>query len=343
KRIARALDAAHARGIVHRDLKPGNIMFDQYGDAYLSDFGIARLSDATATLTGAKGAIGTPGYMSPEQIEGHEIDSKSDIYALGVLVFEMLTGRQPFKADTPIMIMVKQLTEPIPDIQEVKPDLPPSYGRVVSQTLAKDRDDRPATAGEVARLLEEAAGINLGAFDSSSITSTTLGAVADLSSVDIASQEIRQPGSEEMTMLDVPAGYDEPSKPPSKPRWGWIMGVLLVGLLVTAVYFIIQSRGDDDEGDAVAAVIDTQDESELESDEETVQSEAGFEEDEPNDESENENTPDENIDAAALLEQAHTSLSDGNYEDVFATTESILEQEPENVEALFLHGLANRI
>ena len=156
RRIGGALDLAHQRGIIHRDLKPGNILFDQYGDAYLSDFGIVRLTEGHTALTTENVIIGTPGYMSPEQIQGAEIDSRSDIYALGVLVFEMLTGRKPFAGDTAAMIMVKQMTEAVPNLSEVKPDLPPSYDLVIKRSLAKQPDERPATAGEVADLLAQA-------------------------------------------------------------------------------------------------------------------------------------------------------------------------------------------
>ena len=155
-RISSALDVAHAQGIIHRDLKPGNILFDQYGEAYLSDFGIARLSEAHATLTGSKAALGTPGYMSPEQIQGDEVDSRSDIYALGAMLFEMLTGKRPFAADSPAMVLVRQMTEPAPHIREIQPDLPLSYDEVIARSMARERENRPDTAGELASLLDAA-------------------------------------------------------------------------------------------------------------------------------------------------------------------------------------------
>src|SRR5258706_4310123 len=98
QRIAEALDEAHSRDIIHRDLKPTNIMFDARGNAFLSDFGIAKLMDATIDLTGSE-VIGTPAYMSPEQAIGDkELDKRSDIYSLGVILFEMLTGQRPYKS-----------------------------------------------------------------------------------------------------------------------------------------------------------------------------------------------------------------------------------------------------
>lgn len=154
-RIGGALDRAHEMGIIHRDLKPGNILFDQYGDAYLADFGIARLIESSATLTGS-GLIGTPAYMSPEQIQGSQVDGRSDIYALGIILFEMLTGRKPYQADTPAMVLVKQMTEPTPRILDVKPDLPPGCEFVISRAMAKDVDDRFATASAVADTLSSA-------------------------------------------------------------------------------------------------------------------------------------------------------------------------------------------
>lgn len=155
RRINGALDAAHAAGIIHRDLKPGNILFDQYGNAFLSDFGIARLSTGTqASITQTGGAVGTPGYMSPEQIQGRPVDGRSDIYALGILLFEMLTGEKPFHADTPAMVIVKQMTEPVPNICDVQPALSPVYDELIHLLTAVDCEERPAKASDVTNLLK---------------------------------------------------------------------------------------------------------------------------------------------------------------------------------------------
>jgi len=149
-RIATGLDEAHKKGMIHRDLKPGNILFDSHGDAFLSDFGIVKLTQETATFTGT-GIIGTPAYMSPEQARGDpDLDPRSDVYALGVILFEMLSGKPPYEADTPMGLAVKHITEPVPSILEAKPDLPPTFELMIKRALAKEPEDRYASAGELA-------------------------------------------------------------------------------------------------------------------------------------------------------------------------------------------------
>lgn len=153
ERIGSALDHAHKSGIVHRDLKPANILFDEYGDAFLADFGIVKITEATSNLTGG-GIIGTPAYMSPEQIHGDkEVDGRSDIYALGVILFEMLTGQMPYRADTPAKLMMAHVLNPTPRILEVRPDLPQHCNDIISKAMAKDRDARFGTAKEMATVL----------------------------------------------------------------------------------------------------------------------------------------------------------------------------------------------
>jgi len=153
QRISPALDEAHRRGVIHRDLKPGNILFDQYDEAYLSDFGIAKLAESGSTLTGT-GVIGTPAYMSPEQAAGElDIDARSDIYSLGAIVFEMLSGVLPYHADTPMGMAVKHLTEPVPHIHDFRGDLPPECDAVIARAMAKERSERYQTAAELANEL----------------------------------------------------------------------------------------------------------------------------------------------------------------------------------------------
>ncbi len=152
--IAPALDAVHSQGIVHRDLKPGNILFDNFGNPAISDFGIAHFLSATSDLTGSA-IIGTPSYMSPEQVRADaDLDGRSDVYSLGVILFEMLTGHGPFRANTPMSVALKHLTDALPSIRSFRPDLPIELESILNKALAKDRTARFASASEFARALK---------------------------------------------------------------------------------------------------------------------------------------------------------------------------------------------
>jgi serine/threonine protein kinase len=154
KHLAPALDEAHAKGVIHRDLKPSNILFDQRGNPTLSDFGIVKVIETTASLTGS-GIIGTPAYMSPEQVIGKkELDGRSDIYALSVILFQMLTGKLPYEADTPIGLAFKHVNEPVPSIRNLNPDLPLNCETVVMRGMAKDPQERYSKADELVAALE---------------------------------------------------------------------------------------------------------------------------------------------------------------------------------------------
>lgn len=151
--VAQALDHAHKQGIIHRDLKPGNIMLDENGNAYLTDFGIARVLGSD--LTGSA-IIGTPAYMSPEQANGLPLDARSDIYALGVVLFELITGREPYQAETPMALLLKHINEPMPPASIFRKDVPPSVEDVISRATAKEPGDRYASASDMARAYREA-------------------------------------------------------------------------------------------------------------------------------------------------------------------------------------------
>lgn len=153
--IAQALDKAHARGIVHRDVKPANLLLDQDGSIHVADFGIASATGLdTLTLPGT--VLGTAGYLSPEQARGEPATPASDRYALGVVAFELLTGRRPFAADTPMTEAFAHLNAPVPSAQQVEPELPSGVDRVFARALAKNPDDRPASCGELVSALREA-------------------------------------------------------------------------------------------------------------------------------------------------------------------------------------------
>lgn len=145
--IGQALDYAHQQGIIHRDLKPANILLDERGNAYLTDFGIARVLDSN--LTGSA-IIGTPAYMSPEQANALPLDSRSDIYAFGIVLFELLSGREPFEAATPVAMLLKHINEPIPPLGRFRKGAPPAIEQVINHATAKLPADRFASAGDLA-------------------------------------------------------------------------------------------------------------------------------------------------------------------------------------------------
>jgi len=156
RQISEGLAEAHRRGIVHRDLKPSNIMIDREGNIRIMDFGIARVVK-TKGITGAGLIIGTPEYMSPEQVEGKGVDARSDIYSLGIILFEMLTGRVPFDGDTPFTVGVKQKSEAPQDPRRLNPDIPENLSRLILKCLEKAEDRRYQSAEDLRADLEKIA------------------------------------------------------------------------------------------------------------------------------------------------------------------------------------------
>ncbi len=156
RQISEGLAEAHRRGIIHRDLKPSNIMIDREGNIRIMDFGIARVIK-TKGITGAGLIIGTPEYMSPEQVEGKGVDARSDIYSLGIILFEMLTGRVPFDGDTPFTVGVKQKSEAPQDPRRLNPDIPEDLSRLTLKCLEKAEDRRYQSAEELRADLEKIA------------------------------------------------------------------------------------------------------------------------------------------------------------------------------------------
>jgi len=153
KQICEGLEEAHSLGIIHRDLKPNNIMIDDNGNVRIMDFGIARTIKGKG-ITGSGVMIGTPEYMSPEQVEAKDIDQRSDIYSLGIIMYEMLTGRIPFEADTPFAIGIKHKSEIPKDPKELNPQIPDDLSGVILKCLEKEKENRHQSAGEVRSELE---------------------------------------------------------------------------------------------------------------------------------------------------------------------------------------------
>lgn len=159
RQITSALDYAHRQGVIHRDIKPSNIMIDQEGNAFLMDFGIARISGGETGLTQTGMAVGTPGYMAPEQGLGDtNIDKTADIYALGVMLFQMATGKMPFEAETPMGVVLKHIQEPVPSARAINHDLPEAFDEIIARAMAKAPDDRYQSGAELSEALTRLAG-----------------------------------------------------------------------------------------------------------------------------------------------------------------------------------------
>ncbi len=156
REIASALDYANRRGVIHRDVKPANILIDGEGHALLADFGIVKMMGNDANLTGT-GVVGTPAYIAPEQGQGElNIDGRADLYSLACVVYEMLSGLQPFRAETMMKVVLQHITEPPPSLLQIAPDLPSAVDDVMKMAMAKNPDDRYATAVDFAEALSHA-------------------------------------------------------------------------------------------------------------------------------------------------------------------------------------------
>ncbi|MFN8533997.1 MAG: serine/threonine-protein kinase [Dehalococcoidia bacterium] len=169
RQVAAGLDTAHEQGIIHRDVKPANILFQDRGSLFdpesgpgrppwvmLADFGIARMN-SERSLTQAGTGVGTPEYMSPEQAMGHKVDGRSDVYALAIVVYELLTGQLPFSGKSAVQVAMLQVRQPLPSPRAINPEIPPAVEQVIQKAAAKNPDERYQTAGEFAAALAAAA------------------------------------------------------------------------------------------------------------------------------------------------------------------------------------------
>ena len=156
ERLAAALDHAHSNGVIHRDIKPDNVLFDTSNNPYISDFGVAKFTESLVSSTNQE-VIGTPAYISPEQALGEDVDHRADIYGLGAMLYEMLTGERPFGKDTVIGLALQHVNDPVPNILNLRPDLPGEVDVIIKTAMAKNREHRYSTALELAHELNKSA------------------------------------------------------------------------------------------------------------------------------------------------------------------------------------------
>jgi eukaryotic-like serine/threonine-protein kinase len=190
--IGRALSAAHAEMLVHRDVKPQNVLIDQEGRAKVTDFGIAR-SLETHGLTAPGRVLGTTDYVSPEQALGHDVTEQSDVYSLGIVLYEMLTGEAPFKADTQVAVAMRHVRDPLPDVQKLRPEISAALAAVIEHATAKETQNRYASAAEMVHDLEQVLAIEAArAGETSGEATTVLQALAD-DTAEVAPVRLRRP------------------------------------------------------------------------------------------------------------------------------------------------------
>ena len=228
RQIADALDYGHKQGIIHRDLKPGNILLDKQQNAYLTDFGIAKLTTSTSQLTGS-GIIGTPAYIAPEMASEGGLTHKVDIYALGVTLFHALTGRQPFDADTPTGILMAHMTKPVPSIQAYRQGLPDGLQDVINIAMAKAPGDRYQTSGELALAMERV------------VSRESARSVEDPSTLEIGFDEVDADTKRKaQTALDEAASdRGARKKILFKPLWIVVGSVALLAVIAMLVLWIV--------------------------------------------------------------------------------------------------------
>ncbi|HEC34263.1 MAG TPA: hypothetical protein ENI37_06050 [Chloroflexi bacterium] len=226
--VGEALDYAHRRGMVHRDVKPANIMFTSDGQAILTDFGIAKIVNV-AGLTASGAMVGTPAYISPEQGLGQAGDERSDIYSLGIVLYQMITGVLPFDADTPMGVVLKHINEPLPSPRVVRPDLSVGLEQVLVRAMAKDPAQRYQTAAQfVADLRRAAAG-------------------QEIQPASLEATAVTPPLDQTVPMRPTPPGMLTPPPspvptpaPPPRRRMRWVVaGLVLIPLLLLVAGFLI--------------------------------------------------------------------------------------------------------
>ncbi|MCP5099312.1 MAG: serine/threonine protein kinase, partial [Chloroflexi bacterium] len=240
--LTNALAYAHQKGMIHRDIKPANVMFsnDSCIHAILTDFGITRLlNEKSITVTGAM--VGTPAYMSPEAVLGEDIDDRSDIYSLGVILFEMISGRTPYEGNTPLSLVIKQVHEPLPSPLEITPDLPLGIVAIIEKSLAKSADDRYQSADEFMEAVE-AAQVAMGERPFGATLLSTTRKIQSEAETIVPEAETVVPEKETAV---------KPTPPTSSSRWPIYAGLGVLALIIIAGLIWLGQR-DPSDNDVVA-------------------------------------------------------------------------------------------
>ena len=210
--VGQALIYAHERGVLHRDIKPSNILLTPDGGVYLTDFGLARMAEAGASTLSRDILIGTPQYISPEQAKGlTKLDARTDIYSLGIVLYELLVGQVPFTADTPYAIIHDHIFTPLPFPRKLNPDLPEPLERVLVKALAKEPDDRYQSVAEMMTALEQAAGEGM---------PETVTVPVPLPATELVARPIPTPA------------------PVKNRRWSWVLIGIALGLMLCVGLFL---------------------------------------------------------------------------------------------------------
>ncbi len=251
--VLSALEYSHRIGIVHRDIKPANVMLTPTGDVKVMDFGIARaMADASSTMTQTQAVIGTAQYLSPEQARGEQVDTRSDLYSAGCLLFELLTGRPPFVADSPVAVAYQHVREPAPPPSQFIPGIPESVDRITLHSLAKGREERYQSAAEFRADVEAARGGRQVMASVPAAATTQYVPAPDTGATRALPPAAAAAGGllGQTAAGGYPPAYDDPEnyrrrdrQPPPSRRGPIIAGIAIVVIAALAGFFLIRLLG----------------------------------------------------------------------------------------------------
>jgi serine/threonine-protein kinase len=317
RQVAGALDHAHQAGVVHRDIKPANILISPDGKAKLVDLGIATASERTQ-ITAAGTVLGTPSYMAPEQLEGGQITKAVDIYALGAVAFELLSGRKARQGRTPVEIAHQIANEPVPDIREAWSDAPPAAANALQQAMSREPGDRPRSAGQLARTLDDA-------FKATQPATTR--------PIPFQADGRRDPTPTPRPAVAVPPPRRRTPSPTRQrsgaPRW-LPVAVLIAALLVAGGAIAAITSGGDDNGTPAVAPTDQAPAKKSKAKKKTTTTQAQQTQSQPT-ESQSQTTQAPAAgsgDPGQMQLQAHNLINQGKYDEAIALDKQVVAQGP---------------